>query len=222
MAVTISTRPQKNGKELVFPLKKVSIKCFHQKTQKFRIELSNNLLSYIILGGSNIYSSCESDHLTSFGTGYFPAPNTIDFEYMMVEFDVADNVTIFMVLVVTTVLFVIALIWAKCKDSRDIDEQKPHWVKDNLVEDHYFYEVPSRIPSKTITTSPQVVVQTGNMLSHGTESKVQMILTGEENATQVRTLSDPEKPRFFKKGRLDSFLLSVDKPLGHLQYLQVS
>ena len=60
---------------------------------------------------------------------------------MMVEFDVADNVTIFMVLVVTTVLFLIALIWAKCKDSRDIDEQKPHWMKDNLVEDHYFYEV---------------------------------------------------------------------------------
>ena len=104
--------------------------------------MSCQTTSYIILGGSNIYSSCESDHLTSFGTGYFPAPNTIDFEYMMVEFDVADNVTIFMVLVVTTVLFVIALIWAKCKDSRDIDDQKPHWVKDNLVEDHYFYEVP--------------------------------------------------------------------------------
>ena len=60
---------------------------------------------------------------------------------MMVEFDVADNVTIFMVLVVTTVLFLIALIWAKCKDSRDVHEQKPHWMKDNLVEDHYFYEV---------------------------------------------------------------------------------
>ena len=67
----------------------------------------------------------------------------------------------------------------------------------------------------------QVVVQTGNMLSHGTESKVQLILTGEENATQVRTLSDPQKPAFFKKGCLDAFLMSVDKPLGHLQYLQV-
>ena len=59
------------------------------------------------------------------------------------------------------------------------------------------------------------------MLSHGTESKVQMILTGEENATQTRTLSDPQRPGFFKKGCLDAFLLSVDKPLGHLQYLQV-
>ena len=74
---------------------------------------------------------------------------------------------------------------------------------------------------KEDTYCHQVVVQTGNMLSHGTESKVQMILTGEENATQVRTLSDPQKPAFFKKGCLDAFLMSVDKPLGHLQYLQV-
>ena len=144
---------------------------------------------------------------------------------MMVEFDVADNVTIFMVLVVTTVLFLIALIWAKCKDSRDVREQKPHWMKDNLVEDHYFYEVTSPSLSLKLPSHHwlfQVVVQTGNMLSHGTESKVEMILTGEENATQVRTLSDPKKPRLFKKGCLDAFLMSVDKPLGHLQYLQVT
>ena len=68
-------------------------------------------------------------------------------------------------------------------------------MKDNLVEDHYFYEV---------------IVQTGPMLSHGTESKVQLILTGEENETQIRTLSDPTK-QFFKKGSLDTFLMSVDK-----------
>ena len=68
-------------------------------------------------------------------------------------------------------------------------------MKDNLVEDHYFYEI---------------IVQTGPMLSHGTESKVQFILTGEENETQIRTLSDPTK-KFFKKNSLDTFLMSVDK-----------
>ena len=69
-------------------------------------------------------------------------------------------------------------------------------MKDNLVEDHYFYEV---------------IVQTGPMLSHGTESKVQFILTGEENETQIRTLSDPSRPDFFKKGSMDTFLMTVDK-----------
>ena len=157
-------------------------------------------------GGSNLFSSCSSDHLTSFGTGFFPEINTIDFEFMMVELDYADNVTILMVLIVTIVLFLITLIWAKIRDMRDVKEQKPHWMKDNLKEDHYFYEV---------------LVQTGPMLSHGTESKVQMILTGEDNATQVRTLSDPTKQQLFKKGKLDTFLMSVDKPLGHLQYLKI-
>ena len=44
-------------------------------------------------------------------------------------------------------------------------------MADNLLEDHYLYEV---------------LVQTGPMLSHGTESKVQFILTGEEGETQIR------------------------------------
>ena len=70
-------------------------------------------------------------------------------------------------------------------------------MADNLAEDHYFYEV---------------LVQTGPMLSHGTESKVQFILTGEENETQIRTLSDPDQPKkFFRKGALDAFLMAVDK-----------
>ena len=79
-------------------------------------------------------------------------------------------------------------------------------MKDNLPEDHYFYEI---------------IVQTGPMLSHGTKSKVQMILTGEDNWTQTRTLSDPEHPHFFNKGGVDCFLMSVDKPLGALQYLRI-
>ena len=58
------------------------------------------------------------------------------------------------------------------------------------------------------------------MLSHGTESKVQFILTGEDDETQIRTLSDPDK-NFFKKGALDTFLMSVPKSLGHLHYMTI-
>ena len=100
-----------------------------------------------------------------------------------------------MVLLVTIILFLITLIWAQLKDRKDVIDQKPHWMKDNLAEDHYFYEI---------------IVQTGPMLSHGTESKVQFIVTGEDNESQVRTLSDPTRS-FFKKGSLDTFLMSVDK-----------
>ena len=68
-------------------------------------------------------------------------------------------------------------------------------MADNEPNDVYFYEI---------------LVQTGPMLSHGTNSKVQFILTGEDHETQVRTLSDAAK-NFFKKGSLDTFLMSTDR-----------
>ena len=78
---------------------------------------------------------------------------------------------------------------------RDVKKQEPHFMSDNLPEDLYLYEI---------------IVQTGPMLSHGTESKVQFVLTGEDNETQIRTLSEPDK-NFFRKGAVDTFLMSVDK-----------
>ena len=47
-------------------------------------------------------------------------------------------------------------------------------MKDNVKEDHYFYEI---------------LVQTGPMLSHGTTSKVQFILSGDDGETQIRCSS---------------------------------
>ena len=67
-----------------------------------------------------IVSYCSADHLTSFGTGFFPEPNKIDFEFLLADFDYADNVTIMMVLLVTIILFLITLIWAQLKDRKDV------------------------------------------------------------------------------------------------------
>jgi hypothetical protein len=44
-------------------------------------------------------------------------------------------------------------------------------MKDNAKEDHYIYEI---------------LVQTGPMLSHGTTSRIQFILNGDEAETQIR------------------------------------
>jgi hypothetical protein len=44
-------------------------------------------------------------------------------------------------------------------------------MKDNLKEDHYIYEI---------------LVQTGPMLSHGTTSKIQFLLNGDDGETQIR------------------------------------
>ena len=51
-------------------------------------------------GGNNVLSQCETDHLTSFGTGFFPSPNKVDFDFIFTETDIADNVTILAVLLI--------------------------------------------------------------------------------------------------------------------------
>ena len=43
-------------------------------------------------GGDNIWSSCSTLHLSSFGTGFFPTPNKVNFEFISSDFDLEDNV----------------------------------------------------------------------------------------------------------------------------------
>ena len=43
-------------------------------------------------GGDNIWSSCSTSHLSSFGTGFFPTPNKVNFEFISSDFDLEDNV----------------------------------------------------------------------------------------------------------------------------------
>ena len=75
-----------------------------------------------VLSSGRISSYCETNHLTSFGTGFFKAQNTIDFQFVFADFDFADNVTIFVVILVTVIFFLITLIWAQIRDRKDIKE----------------------------------------------------------------------------------------------------
>ena len=81
---------------------------------------------------------------------------------------------------------------------------------DNHPDDKYFYEL---------------VVETGPMASHATSSKINFILSGDEEDTDVRLFNDPERhppgTPLFKRGGVDAFLMSVPRPLGDLQYLRV-
>ena len=78
-------------------------------------------------------------------------------------------------------------------------------LADNHPDDKYLYEI---------------VVETGPMSSHATSSKINFILSGDEEDSDVRLLNDPERETF-KCGAVDSFLMSVPRPLGTLQYFRV-
>ena len=76
---------------------------------------------------------------------------------------------------------------------------------DNRPQDTYFYEI---------------IVETGPLNSHATTSKVEFILSGEDDETEIRCLND-ESRSLFRAGAQDPFLMSVPYPLGDLRYLRV-
>ena len=80
-------------------------------------------------------TTAKTNHLTSFGTGFFPQPNKIDFEFVFanncndtddnlegapkINNCFADNLTIFLLLIISFMFYFIGMIWAIVKDNKD-------------------------------------------------------------------------------------------------------
>lgn len=65
---------------------------------------------------------CECNHLTSFGSGFFVAPNEIDFEYVFAHTEFAANMTIYIVVIVLFSVFILLLMYARWKDRKDVQK----------------------------------------------------------------------------------------------------
>lgn len=63
---------------------------------------------------------CLSSHLTSFASGFLPTLNTISFEFIIARAGFTDNVTIYMSLIVTALIFLVLVVWARFKDKNDL------------------------------------------------------------------------------------------------------
>lgn len=121
---------------------------------------------------------CKCNHLTSFGSGFFVMPNSIDFSYVFANAGFADNVTIYMTIMVTMCLYVALLIWARREDRKDLSKIGATPLPDNDPIDKYLYEI---------------IVFTGDRDGAATDSKVHFILSGDDDETEVRNFSDPHR-----------------------------
>jgi hypothetical protein len=66
--------------------------------------------------------SFTTTHLTSFGAGFFVKPNTIDFSSVFAKAGFADNLTIYLTIIVTLGLYLLLLVWARLKDKKDVEQ----------------------------------------------------------------------------------------------------
>ncbi len=65
-------------------------------------------------------TQCFTSHLTSFAGGWVVAPNPIDFSYVFANLDFLSNPTLYVTQIVIAVIYVIAVVWARRKDKKDV------------------------------------------------------------------------------------------------------
>ena len=137
-------------------------------------------------------TTCLTAHLTLFGAGFFVQPNTIDFQYIMTKADFSDNMTIYTTIIISFIIFLLFLIWAKWQDMKDVQRMASHPFPDNDPADTYIYEL---------------IVFTGPKNQASCKSRVQIIINGDNDESDIRTF-----PRItFHRGAIDSFLLTTPR-----------
>ncbi|KAK4308839.1 hypothetical protein Pmani_019486 [Petrolisthes manimaculis] len=68
-----------------------------------------------VVGANTTITTCACNHLTSFGSGFFVAPNAIDFSYVFANAGFLDNLTIYLTLIISLALYFIGLVYARIK-----------------------------------------------------------------------------------------------------------
>ncbi|XP_070186772.1 polycystin-1-like protein 2 [Littorina saxatilis] len=146
---------------------------------------------------------CDNPPGMTFASSFFVAPNTIDFSTVFSKFAL-NNASVYGTIICLAVVWVLGLIWARRKDQKDKERWLVGYLKDNLVDDSYFY---------------LLTVHTGMRKEAGTLSNVKFIIMGEEGDTGVRILSDGK--RTLDTGSVMTYILATTQSLGDLQYVRV-
>ncbi|MCL4129991.1 UNVERIFIED_CONTAM: hypothetical protein GTU68_050411 [Idotea baltica] len=149
--------------------------------------------------------TCATAHLTPFGFGFVPTPNMVDFDYIFANVGFIDNLTLYLVLIILTCLYIIMMIWGHYRDRKDIELRGVIPLPNNNPDDKYLYEI-------TFHTGPDSEAST--------DSNIMFILSGNFDETEVCPLP-PANNRLYRRFGTDSFVLATSKPLGPLKFLRV-
>ena len=151
----------------------------------------------LVVGPStNHYETqCYSTHLTTFAGGFIVLPAPINWNYVFANADFNKNKTVYITLICVCILYLLLAIYARYKDKKDVEKLGVTPLPDNHRSDQYFY---------------QILVFTGHRKDAGTKSKVHFVLSGDDDETHVRTLTDPKRT-ILQRGGIDAFIMTVPK-----------
>ena len=144
---------------------------------------------------NHFQTQCYSTHLTTFASGFIVLPSPINWNYVFANGDFMRNKTIYLTLILVCLIYLLLMIYSKYKDKKDLEKLGVTPLSDNHRLDGYFY---------------QIFLFTGHRKDSGTKSKVYFILSGDQDETKVRSLSD-SKRSILQRGGIDSFIMTVPK-----------
>ncbi|CAF4235279.1 unnamed protein product, partial [Adineta steineri] len=154
---------------------------------------------------NHFQTQCFSNHLTTFASVYQILPTPINWKYVFANADFSKNKTIYLTIIIVSIIYISLMIYARYKDRKDIEKLGVTFLPDNDKKDRYFY---------------QILIFTGHRKEAGTKSKVHIVLSGDKDETRIRTLSDSHR-QIFQRGGVNAFLMSVPKSLGLLNYARI-
>jgi len=102
-------------------------------------------------------SQCFSTHLTTFAGGFLVLPAPINWNYVFANADFTKNLTIYLTVICSYILYLLIILYARYKDKKDLEKLGVTPLPDNYAADQYFY---------------QILVFTGYRKDAGTNSKV--------------------------------------------------
>ncbi|CAF3690236.1 unnamed protein product, partial [Adineta steineri] len=112
----------------------------------------------LIVGSlTNHYQTeCLSTHLTTFAGGFIVLPAPINWSYVFANADFMKNKTVYLTMILTSIIYIILMIYARFKDKKDFEKLGVTPLADNNKSDQYYY---------------QILVFTGQRTNAGTDSK---------------------------------------------------
>ncbi|XP_022796828.1 polycystic kidney disease protein 1-like 2 [Stylophora pistillata] len=151
---------------------------------------------------------CMTNHLTSFGSGMFVAPNPIDFRKALAGFADAfqsGNVVVMFTIITLLMLYLVLAIWAWRVDRKDAMQIGATILPPSRPNSHYLYEV---------------YVVTGSRNGSGTTAHVGCEIFGEDDDSGPCYLLDANRP-LFRRGDLNVFILSVPSSFGVIRGIRI-
>jgi len=70
--------------------------------------------------------------LTTFTGGWVVAPNTIDWNFVFANADFLKNPTLYSTEIVIAVIYILAVIWARRQDKKDVEKVRKNMLKNML------------------------------------------------------------------------------------------